>query len=248
MKKTILAIAAIFMLNQADAQLTIQNDGVGADVSGTILVKYVDASTVFPLETHLIVTNESGADASWRITRVKQSVPATWTDQICWPPSCFPTSGDVYITPNTSGNPAPIVLNASNMTTDGYLAEIKPTITPDLAFSSTSLYMYYVTDLSGNYVDSVGIEVNFSLGIEDVAPLVQVDVSPNPANELLTISVQGVIDASVQIFDVLGNEVYNGLVTESKLINVSSFNNGVYFLNVQSEGINPINKKIVVKH
>ena len=120
MKKFILSLSAIFTLSffgviaQSNG-IEIRLDGLGADISGG--VHSVNLYATSPdlvggvYQVHFDVTNNTGSDAQWKITRKKMSVPATWADQVCWPPQCYPTSGDVYSTPNTGGNPAPTIVN-----------------------------------------------------------------------------------------------------------------------------------------
>lgn len=250
MKKIILGIVGLITVSSLTAQVTIQIDGTGADVAGTTVTVNCDPSTIFPIEKNFIVTNNTGSDQQWRITRVKQSVPAGWTDQLCWPPNCYPTSGDVYITPNSGGNPAPTVLNGTHMTANSEEADIHPKVTPDQSSASTGLYMYYITDLSGNYIDSVALEINFTLGVEEdeIEPLT-VEVAPNPATEYVTIQTKGTSKTSVKMVDVLGNIVYKETLTSSsKKIDVSTFRNGVYFVIVESEDNQVINRKVIVRH
>ena len=107
MKRILLGIIALASFGVANAQIEIQYDGTGPDISGTIVEINVDQNTPTPFAPKFYVTNNTGSDAQWRIVRVKESVPSTWIDQVCWPPQCYSTSGDVYTTPSSAGNPAP---------------------------------------------------------------------------------------------------------------------------------------------
>ena len=201
-----------------------------------------------PFSEHLIVTNSTGSDEQWRITRVKQSVPAGWNDQVCWPPQCYPTSGDTYITPNTAGNPAPIIVNGTDQTTNSELAELKPQVSPDQSANGVATYMYYITDLAGNYVDSVGLRFNFTLDVQE-APSLSVNVAPNPADNYIKIKATGSNEATVKIVDVLGNVVMKETFIESsKTVDVTDFKNGIYFIRVEAPGAQTINRKVIVRH
>lgn len=327
--KTILLFGTLFFAQLLSAQLIIQVDGEGADVSGTIVEVDATPSSIFPYEKHFIVSNNSGSDVQWRITRVKQSVPSAWTDQVCWPPNCYVANGDIYVTPHSGGNPAPILksgkviaieydfstgsgsvtitingsdyivnLNTSasqsasdfvanesgnifsthgiTLTNSGaelifdcpnplipltitdetgdltahFSYELKPRITPDQSANSSGTYMYYITDLSGNFIDSVGLRVNFTLGIEEeiIEPLA-VEVTPNPATEYVTIQTKGTSKTSVKMVDALGNIVYNETLTiASNKIDISTFRNGVYFVIVESEDNQAVNRRVIVRH
>ena len=158
---------------------------------------------------------------------------------MCWPPSCFPTgSGISYITPNTAGNPAPIIVNGSQLTTNGETAELKPRITIDQSTATSALYRFYVTTTNGAFLDSIDLSINFTLGIQSIKQAPVITLAPNPATENITVST-GIIDnATVQIMDVLGNIIYRDVITNgSKLIDVSDFKNGVYFVVIDPVGM-----------
>jgi hypothetical protein len=49
--------------------------------------------------------------------------------------------------------------------------------------------------------------------------------------------------------DVLGNIIYRDIITNgSKLIDVSDFKNGVYFVVIDPVGMKPTNRKLIIKH
>jgi hypothetical protein len=258
MKKLLLFAIALFPISKAIyAQgdgISIQLDGVGADLSGGS--HYVNLYGSSPdlvggiYEAHFIVTNNTGSDKQWKITRKKITVPSTWIDQICWPPLCYNASGDLYSTPNSGGNPAPIIVNGTHLTTTSLEAELKPRITPDLNAASYAVYRYYITDVTnGMYMDSIDLNVNFTLNTNSPKPNPVITLSPNPASEMLTISLGTNEDATLRIVDGLGKVVmttslYNG----QKSIDVSDFKNGVYIMTIDAEGTKPVNKKLIIKH
>jgi len=72
---------------------------------------------------------------------------------------------------------------------------------------------------------------------------VQVEVYPNPANNYIKVTATKNI-TEIKLIDVLGKEVIN---SEEKNIDINSFNDGVYFVRVETgEGI--LTKKIIVQH
>lgn len=259
MKKIILCLSIMITLSISSvfAQsngIEIRFEGAGADISGGTYTSNLDPSSPElvggTLEVHFIVTNNTGIDKQWRITRKKMSVPSTWGDQVCWPPQCYPTSGDVYVTPNTGGNPAPIIVNGTSQTTLGASAELKPRITPDVSMSGSALYRYYVTDATtGAFVDSLDISVNFVLSVLTLKQTPSVNVSPNPADEYVNISFVNGENSSVRIVDVLGNVVYSETIGNgTKNIDVSNFKNGVYFILIEGSGMKSINRKLIIRH
>jgi Secretion system C-terminal sorting domain len=268
MKKILLGLFSLFLVANANAQggieirldsadidgthITLANPG--ADVTGTIVdFPFTTAGT--NLTVHFVVTNNTGSNQKWKITRVQQMVPpASWSDQVCWPPLCYPATGITFSTPNSGGSPAPTVVDGADTTaivlpayTTSYLAEIKPIIS--MGTAASALYMYYVTDVTtGAYIDSVGLRVDYLVGVEENAAL-SVNISPNPASEYVNINTSGVNSASVKIVDVLGNVVLKETVMQaSKKIDVARFHNGIYFVIVEAEGAKTITRKVIVRH
>lgn len=263
MKKLILGFTAICALSMTTAKaqsgVEIQLDGVGANLAGTTHnVNLTMSSTELSnlgngtglYEIHFDVTNNTGADAQWKITRKKISVPTTWVDQVCWPPQCYNANGDVYSTPNTSGNPAPTIVNGTAMTTNSVVAEMKPRITIDLGAASTGTYRYYVTDAAtGTYLDSIDLTINFALAVNPIKQNSTISLSPNPATDNVTVQLGNAETGSVRIVDALGNVVYNEQIANgTKSIDVSNFKNGVYFVIIDPSDAKPVNRKLIIRH
>ena len=154
MKQIILSVAAIFTVLigvYAQSGVEIRYNGVGNNLAGSSLDLYLYGSSPELvggiIDVKFVVTNNTGADKQWKITRKEISVPSTWIDQLCWPPSCYPSVDGLFTTPSTVGSPAPIVLNGTSTATTslGNLeAEMKPRITPDPAVNSYAHYRYYI--------------------------------------------------------------------------------------------------------
>ncbi len=251
----------IIGLSQSGIDIRFDSDGATGPnpVSGPNLAGGVYSANLFPSSdelvggfhyVHLIVTNNSGADKQLSIVRKKISVPASWTDQVCWPQGCYNASGDVFTTPNSSGNPAPTLVNGTSTTVAGDIAELKPTIKPDLDNAGYGLYRYYINDVeNGIYLDSVDVSIGFVLGFVQSKPVNIFSVSPNPADDFTNITLGYDGTATAKIVDALGNivrgeTIYNG----SKSLDVSDLKNGVYFIMIESSGNKPLNRKLIVRH
>jgi hypothetical protein len=208
------------------------------------------------LSVHFIVTNNTGSNQQWKITRKRISVPTTWTDDLCWPPTCFITgSSEYYSTPNTQLNPAPTSISGTQTVTHPSLmapalAEMKPMISIDLANAASAQYRYYVTDaLNNTYLDSVDLTINFTLGVASLKQVPSISVSPNPASDNVNISLGTTENGNIRILDVLGKVIYSeSIYNGQKNINVSDFKNGVYFIMVEASGMKAINRKLIVRH
>lgn len=256
MKKFTIGLAVFFTILSLGVNgqgILIQLNGTGVDLAGnshTVNITPTSPELVGGvLEAHFIVTNNTGADQQWRVTRKKVSVPATWVDQICWPPLCYNASGDVYVTPNSTGNPAPTITNGTHTTSTGLEAEMKPRITPDLSAPASATYRYYITTTTGTYVDSVDLNINFTLAVNSIKPSVSLSVSPNPASDDVTISLGNSESGSISIVDVLGNTILNETISNGqRTIDVSNFKNGVYFVLINTPGSKTTNRKLIIRH
>lgn len=85
--------------------------------------------------------------------------------------------------------------------------------------------------------DNRGITMQgFTLSQEEFA-INDFDISPNPANNNFTINIPSFNEnVTVNVYDVLGKEVYNGkLNSMSSTINVSQWNSGIYLVRVSTE-------------
>jgi len=82
-----------------------------------------------------------------------------------------------------------------------------------------------------------------------------VSISPNPANDKILLSLNLSIDENyrIQIYDIIGNLVYNEMNEFSNAnnkvsIETRNWNNGVYYLLINSNEINLIKKVFIVNH
>ena len=206
-------------------------------------------------EVHFIVTNTSSSDKQYKIIRKALNVPASWQDQLCWPPLCYNADQEVtssvesYSTPHTVSNPAPIIKAGKDSTTENLVAELKPRITPDQSAAGYALYRYYFYDVQGGgYVDSVDLSIGFVLGVNQQKAAPAMVVMPNPADNHASVTINSDEATPLKVVDALGKTVltetiYNG----SKSLDVSDLKNGVYFILIESEG-KMLNRKLIVRH
>ena len=259
MKKTLL-LAFAFATYTVSAQISIQYGDSGPDISGTTVDIVIDPLTVnqqgdYYWSEHFLVTNNTGSDGVWKVTRVKVNVPSTWNDFVCWPPSCYPSNNGgavVYSTPHdpSNGSPAPTVLDGTSTAQldIGYPAHLKPQITPDFTTSGLATYKYYITDANTDvYLDSVTVNFTYPLSANNIKTP-ELSIAPNPASTTVKVTLDGTESADVRIVDVLGNIVYKEEVIGSKNIDVATYKNGVYFVTIDGNGRKAITKKLVVRH
>ncbi|MEI7594706.1 MAG: T9SS type A sorting domain-containing protein [Bacteroidota bacterium] len=121
--------------------------------------------------------------------------------------------------------------------------------------SSTVRFVFYnkadVTD--SNYVDVV-FTVNEVSVNENLPAFTLSNPFPNPANEYVAFKYavnKPFNQASVKIFDLLGNKVAEKEISESLgvlSINTSNLNNGIYFYSIVIDEKPFLSRKMVVKH
>ncbi len=86
---------------------------------------------------------------------------------------------------------------------------------------------------SGDQVVKTSVAYNLnSIGVAD-KDLLEMSIYPNPAVDVLNVSIDDYQDAQVQITDLTGKVVLTQALS-SKEVNISHLNSGLYMLNVQS--------------
>lgn len=237
MKKTILSIFSILTVAAGlNAQIVITEQGTTTDVAGSAVTTDISTAQNYAHLVDLDITNNYGTAKSILITRVNLNNPAGWEESICWgdPLSggvCYPHSTD---NPWTSGamNIGPGNSNVMAL----YITA--PT-------GGSAHYRYYVTE-GTTYLDSVDWIINSTLSL-DATEDFSFNVSPNPANQIMNLEVNAT--SNVKMVDVLGNVVLEQTISAGKQsFSVADFKNGVYFIMIESEGIKPTTRKVIVRH
>jgi predicted lipoprotein len=87
------------------------------------------------------------------------------------------------------------------------------------------------------------------LGINTPKQTPVLTLTPNPADNYVTVSVGTVGNATMKVVDVLGNVVMTDVITDgTETINLSDFKNGVYFIQVESSESKLMTRKLIVRH
>lgn len=234
-----LLFAGLALNASAQDQVEIYLQGQSTDLSSGNGSVVKSVSTSNEVTTHFEVKNISGSSKTWSMTRYRVDEVANWTDYMCW----FECYTATAMSTNPWETPNEVTL------ADQEMSLLDTYATPDAGSPGTALYRYYVTDpVSGDFVDSVDVEISFALDVEDISSQVTLTIAPNPASDKIAVKANGTTNAELTIVDVLGNVVYNETITQSKNIDVSEFNNGIYFVRIREEGAKPISRKIIVRH
>jgi len=258
MKKTYSLLSiALLTATVSTSQVNIQdyNGGSpsGSSFNGTTITRMVSEDELVLVD--MGVTNTSGADGYYNVTRVKIAEVSAWapSEQICWGymfnGTCYtpPANSNPWTSPdwidNSQTPPVPVPLP------NGAAANLRFDIHTNSA--GTIHYRFYISESSVK-VDSVDVIVTTTLGIKDNKKDEEISMSiyPNPASSVLNISAQG-LDGNydVRVTDVLGKVVYNETVVgATKKVDVSDFKNGVYLVTITEKGTAIQTRRTVVKH
>jgi hypothetical protein len=128
--------------------------------------------------------------------------------------------------------------------------------TNDLMISSAGVseastsYYYDMTDNTWYYTTSTPmVRMNFdpSVGVNEVEDNLGLRVFPNPANEVINISLNKEVSATLSLLDISGKVVKTQAISGiSTSINTASLNSGVYFVTI-NDGTSVSTQKVVIK-
>lgn len=246
MKKIILSLSfSVFvLLTYAQSGISIVHEGETDELNGLVYSKNAVGTGDQIVDLH--VMNNTGSDLTLKITRVKLNTQEDWADYICWGIIGDPFGGTCYA---ASVNNPWVTPGLGKLIPNGQGGLLAIHIDPSDVNAGTGLYRYYVT-ANTTYLDSVDVFVNSGTSNikENKSNAVILSSFPNPASEILNVNLQSSsTEGYLKITDVLGKVVYDEKIVGSKKINVEEFKNGVYILNLTSNGTKTT-KRIVVKH
>jgi len=104
-------------------------------------------------------------------------------------------------------------------------------------FWNTLHYPYIMPKLSCSDCAIIGV---------DEMEKENISVYPNPATNKFTVNLAGSEKANIEMFNLVGQRVYNGTATEKAEISVSNYRPGIYMLKVSQNG-KVYTSKVVVK-
>ncbi len=240
MKKIILSLFSVTLISAAASaqSITINVDGTPTDISGMEHVEIVVSPVSDEHLVDFVVTNNTGSTQTLSVTRRHMNMPAGWSDYFCW--GVYGQFGNCYLS-----YPDAVWTGGTESIDNGGQGLLSSYI--NAPSSGTSTIRYYIND-GASYLDSVDLVITSTAGIQE-NPTLSLNVAPNPADNFVNINMTGVNKANVKIVDVLGNVVYKEMVAETtKKVDVSRFKNGIYFITIESEGIKPTTRKLIIRH
>ena len=240
MKQTLLSLVAMLGISSfMFAQISISYDG--NDYTNGEISLPAGSGTI---SLDVVFTNNSGSQKVWTIQRDRVNQQSGWSDYMCWGHETDPFGGSCYSSSQMDQTSWTTPDNVTLEDSEAGKAKIYVTTSdPDMG---PGTYRYTVVE-NGQLLDYVDVTFTKTAEVEELNPTVS--LAPNPASDYIKVSLANADKATVKIIDVLGNVVLkNTSMNATKYINTSSFRNGVYFVIVEAEGVDPINKKVIVRH
>ena len=254
MKKLLLtSLLSIFVLPNINSQIVITIPDDNTNYAGGTIILNADPSNEDILLSgsmpfDLILHNNTGMQKTWRVTQKKIGIPLTWKNMFCTTRSeADPTiagncwmidfgAPDIFITPANK-------IKVNDNESDSLLIHY----TFDQTTANSGLYRYYIGD-GLTYEDSVDVQINFTLGLNEKSNPSTFSIFPNPSNDKVSIQLNNNEIANLKIVDVLGNIIYKEEINSTSDINVSEFKNGIYFVTIETNGIQSQMEKLIVKY
>jgi len=100
-------------------------------------------------------------------------------------------------------------------------------------------------DFSYGEVHDYSVNIVASLEINDIELIKNLNIYPNPSNGIFNIK-SNIDKVNYKLYDILGKEVDNGILfVGNNSINISSENDGIYILNIESNNGTKTNLKLI---
>lgn len=69
-----------------------------------------------------------------------------------------------------------------------------------------------------------------------------IDIYPNPASEYLVIKLDGDVIGKIRLLNLLGQELQSVVITGSNTLDISEYEQGIYFISIESAGEKVVRK------
>lgn len=201
-----------------------------------------DSGLYTVMASHVTVNNNSSSSIDVLVKKTELSVITGSENSFCW--------GTCYL-PATFVSPNAITIPASSSDAGSFIGDYKP---KGYLGATSVRYTFYN---KYNVNDSASFIVVYNAGvtaIDDKPKTIEFsNAYPNPASSFVSFNynLQGTQSAEFVITDLLGSELYRGNLQNenNKLsVNVTDFNNGVYFYSLRVNGTMQFTRKLIVRH
>lgn len=243
--KALIVFNVIFILSSVNAQ-----DGIEAYVFDYNFANYVGAVSPLDFDTHdfsgeqlsfipttpvdfsmisIAFLNNTGATQNWIVSRRRIFQANNWYDYMTWQHETDPFGG-LCISSAAMDTPLFIMPGAGNVTANqGEQAIVTSYINIDPLIGGCSHYRYYLGTEVDPFIDSVDIELCYTLGVEEKSDL-SFSFYPNPVENILM--VDGSKNSTIAIYNSSFKTILEDLVILPgvNLIDFSYLSSGVYFI------------------
>lgn len=121
------------------------------------------------------------------------------------------------------------------------------TYSPNNTDGGSDMFKYYTCSPDNpNQCDTATVNISIISGINDL-PENTISFYPNPASTSLNIGVDLPGEISINIFNTMGSKMISDVFYNSKEIDLTSLNNGLYFAEISVDGKKSIRKFQVIK-
>lgn len=221
---------------------TVVNPGspiTGGDYEYFALLK--DDNFAFGARIDIVEANTPGNDFTVGISSSNSTADAVWATDFS-----FDTVYRATVRYNQDTNIAELWINANSSSDTSILGTDEAD--PGIAITQFALRQSDSSLNEGVLIDNLVISQTFNetLSVDNSINLDQVSIYPNPTNTgKVTISSPNNEAITVQVFDVLGKQVKNEMLTNNTL-NVSDLNTGLYILKITQNNASTT-KKLVIR-
>lgn len=189
------------------------------------------------------VKNVGTSTISMKVKKIEHSLLTGSENAYCFAGNCFVP--EIIISPNTAVIPA-------NQFDTSFTADYN-----GLGKSGTSIISYVFFNIN-NVNDSVSVKVNYITSLNSINDISKADIYfsdayPNPANNSTTIAYvlpKATNTASIRISNILGSKISEYSLEDlngRKTIDISNFNEGIYFYSLIVNNKIYFTKKLLVK-
>ncbi len=147
-------------------------------------------------------------------------------------PNDTSVNGNTFtITPNTNGL--------------SYLWTPGDDVTQSLTVTTSGWYKLRIEKNCSYYYDSIYVSLSTSNGINKNKSSIT-RIFPNPSNGLFLISSESTVNF-IEVYDVHGKKIVESNINNGNLVNLTEFDNGIYYLTYLSNGIKITNRLVLIK-
>lgn len=239
MKSTILFLSIILSITTMAQNLSLSTDGGTLAPDETIYI-WGDSGQYTTIYCYLHVTNNGASDMDVLVKKTEVSILSGTENSFCW--------GNCYM-PSIFVSPTPVPIAAAQTDMSSFSGDYMP---KGQAGLSTIRYTFF-DKMNSN--DSIAVNVVFGSGTASINSFETentIAAYPNPATTHVNFTYQSTAaqNGELVILSAAGTEVYRSVISPNAPLNVDvrSFNAGLYFYSVQTNGQSDAVRKLIVMH